>query len=176
MLTMLYEASLKQQSVPDDWKSFSGADFKTWSMVKSCQADFSHLHPCKILEHIMHSHIFKHLEAHNILSKDQHGFRKFHSCESQLLTTLHDFAAHLDSGSQIDAILLDFTKAFDKVTHQWLLSKLSHYGIQGALLNWIKSFLTNRSQRVVLNNSSEPTMYNQEYPKALGPCFPAIYQ
>ena len=55
----------------------------------------------------------------------------------QLLNTI-DFSLHLDFGAQIDAIFLDFSKAFDKVPHQRLFLKLSHYGIQGALLPWIK--------------------------------------
>ena len=49
-------------------------------------------------------------------------------------------------------ILLDFSKAFDKVSHSCLLHKLRHYGISGVLLRWIRDFLTNRSQEVILNN------------------------
>ena len=48
-------------------------------------------------------------------------------------------------------ILLDFTKAFDKVSHKRLCSKLAHYGIRGALLTWINDFLTGRTQRVTVN-------------------------
>ena len=52
-----------------------------------------------------------------------------------------------------DIIYTDFQKAFDSVQHKRLLHKLSVYGIQGKLLIWIKSFLTNRRQRVLLNGS-----------------------
>jgi len=76
--------------------------------------------PCKIFEHIVYSHIFKHLTAHNILADNQHRFRKHHSCNSQLLSTIEDYSLHLDSGAQIDAIFLDFSKAFDKVPHEHL--------------------------------------------------------
>jgi hypothetical protein len=73
---------------------------------------------CKIMaEHIMHSNIISHLEANNILSNYQHGFRKERSCESQLLLTIQDLADGLNNGDQIDCILLDFSKAFDKVPH-----------------------------------------------------------
>ena len=48
-------------------------------------------------------------------------------------------------------LLLDFKKAFDKVPHQRLCNKLSHYGIRGAILEWIKNFLTNRTQKVTVN-------------------------
>ena len=52
--------------------------------------------------------------------------------------------------AQIDTILLDFSKAFDKVPHQCLLAKFAYYGIQGTLLDWIKYFLSKRSQRVII--------------------------
>jgi hypothetical protein len=50
----------------------------------------------------------------------QHGFRKNRSCVSQLITTIQDLASGIDSSTQIDAILLDFSKAFDKVSHERL--------------------------------------------------------
>ena len=84
---------------------------------------------CKILEHIIYSEIMKHLNSHKILSDAQHGFRQNHSCESQLLLTVNDFAKGLDDGKQTDAVSLDFSKAFNKVSHKYLFIKLSYYGI-----------------------------------------------
>jgi len=52
--------------------------------------------PCKIFEHVIYCHIFKHLTAHNILTNDQHGFSKHHSCDSQLLSVIEDFSLHLN--------------------------------------------------------------------------------
>jgi len=131
MLTLLYQASqaLKQHQVPVEWKRAlvvpvhkkgnrtSPTNYRPISLA--CI-------PYKIFEHIIYSHIFKHLTVHNILTNDQHGFRK-HSCDSQLLSTIEDFSLYLDSGAQIDAIFLDFSKAFDKVPHERLFLKLSHY-------------------------------------------------
>ena len=94
----------------------------------------------------------QHLENNNILTDKQHGFRHRRSCESQLITTVHDLALTLDKGKQTDVILLDFSKAFDKVPHQRLLSKLHFYGTQNSTLNWISSFLTNRTQQVTIYN------------------------
>ena len=73
------------------------------------------------------------------------------SCETQLIETIDDFATTLNLSGQIDAIFLDMSKAFDTVPINRLCSKLSHYGIYGNILRWIKSFLTNRSQQVVVN-------------------------
>ena len=66
---------------------------------------------------------------------------------------MEDISEALDNGEEIDAIYLDFCKAFDKVPHLHLLKKILAYGIQGKVYGWIKDFLTNRVQRVVVNGS-----------------------
>ena len=68
-----------------------------------------------------------HLETNNILSNAQFGFHKHHSAELRLIQTFHDFALSLHNKSQTDAILLDFSKAFDKVLHRYLILKLQYY-------------------------------------------------
>lgn len=90
-------------------------------------------------------------------TKVQHGFREKRPCESQLLLTVHDFAQGLNLGEQIDSILLDFSKAFEKVDHNKLCHKLHHYRIQGKTLNWIQNFLSGRTQQVLLNSKSSAT-------------------
>lgn len=104
------------------------------------------------MEHIVHSNVMEHFDKHKILCDEQHGFRKKRSCESQLITTIQGIASKLCSGrDQVDVILLDFSKAFDKVPHQRLLHKLDYYGVRGENLQWVKSFLSNRKQRVLLD-------------------------
>ena len=109
---------------------------------------------CKILEHMIFSQVMGHYDAHNILIDSQHGCRPGRSCESQLIITSHDFAKALDDKKQVDSIILDFSKAFDRVPHQRLLLKLHHYGIRGSLLKWFENFLTKRSQRVVVDGDA----------------------
>ena len=94
------------------------------------------------MEHIIHSSVLTHLENTNILSDEQHAFCKRRSCDTQLVLTIHDLAKALDSGDQIDGILLDFSKAFDKVPHNRLLMKLDHYGVRNNTLSWIQDFLS----------------------------------
>ena len=106
---------------------------------------------CKLLEHILTSSIRKHLDVNNILSDCQHGFRSKRSCETQLIISVQDIAKSMAEGNQMDAILLDFSKAFDKVPHERLLHKLDFYGIRNNNLLWIKDFLFNRQQQVLLN-------------------------
>jgi len=76
------------------------------------------------------------------------------SCETQLLEAINDLSYNLNAGIQNDFLLLDFSKAFDKVFHKRLLSKLSHYGINGQLYNWIKDFLSDHQQQVLLNTET----------------------
>ena len=109
---------------------------------------------CKVMEHIVHSHLMKFLENNKILSDYQHGFREKSSCETPLIITVHDLAIELDRRQQVDAILLDFSKAFDKGLYQRLAVKLHHYGIRDKISSWIQSFLADRNQQVVLDRKT----------------------
>ena len=111
---------------------------------------------CKILEHIVHSHIMDFLESNNILVDNQHGFRQKRSTETQLLSTIHDISSALNEKKASHLAILDFAKGFDKVPHERLLMKLHHYGITGPLNNWLRSFLTYRTQQTVCDGVSSP--------------------
>jgi len=153
MLTHIFKQSLDTGTVPSQWKhAYVSPIFK-----KGQRSDY---HPisltslvCKSMEHIIVSQIMKHLEEQSILSDSQFGFRRNHSCESQLYVTINDIAKHVDSNLQVDTAVLDFSKAFDKVSHSKLLYKLRYYGIQGNVLHWLQSFLYGRTQQVVVEGS-----------------------
>ena len=93
------------------------------------------------------------MTATNQLNNAQHGFRPKRSCATQLLEVLDDWSKAAERGEPVDAIYLDFAKAFDTVPHRRLLCKLKAYGIGGKLLCWISNFLQDRRQRVVLNGA-----------------------
>ena len=99
---------------------------------------------CKTLEHIIAHNIMRHIDMHKILKPYQHGFLKHHSCESQLINTSEEIMRHLDqvTGGQIDILVLDFSKAFDLVSHKKLLTKLDHYGVRGKTLNWLNGWIS----------------------------------
>ena len=85
------------------------------------------------------------------MNNGQHGFRFGRSCVSELLVHYDRIVDILESGFNVDTIYLDFAKAFDKVDHGIVLKKLSLLGIRGRLLDWMKSFLSSRTQMVLVN-------------------------
>ena len=92
----------------------------------------------------------KHAQSHNILYDLQNGFRSSVSCETQLIQFTHDNVTNMQSGAQTDVIVMEFSKAFDKVSQDKLTDKLHHCSIQGKIKSWVQAFLTDISQRVVI--------------------------
>ena len=102
------------------------------------------------MEHIIASKLTQHLNQHNVLYDLQHGFRERRAYETQLIQLVEGLGRQLVTGKQVDLILLDFSKAFDKVSHPKLLFKRSQHRVKGNTLNWIRAFLVCRTQAVML--------------------------
>ena len=75
------------------------------------------------MEHSIHTHIIQHCDTQNILQKCQHGFRKQHTCESQLIITKEELKRSIDRKKQVDVIILAFSKAFNAVAHNKLMGQ-----------------------------------------------------
>ena len=132
--------------------------------------------PGKCQERIVYSAVYSHVSAY--LSDWQHGFVKGRSTATQLTLTHHMWAKALDEGNQVDVVSLDFSKAFDRVPHQALLHKLCNFGISGDLLNWCQDYLSNRTQRVLIDGySSSLTEITSGVPQGsiLGPLFFVLF-
>ena len=180
-ITYIYNCSLRQGKVPDQWKTSTITPIhKNGDRHKE-----SNYRPisitsvlCRTLEKIIRKHLVKHMQDNELLSPDQHGFTEKRSCESNLLQTVEDIITEMDKGMPIDEIYLDLAKAFDKVPHRRLLYKLKHMGINTSILTWIESFLTNRQQRVqIKGNVSTPRNVWSGVPQGsvLGPILFIIY-
>ena len=139
-----FRASPRLGAVPSDWKlAYVTPIYKKASM----QLPENYRPICsKIMEHILVSNIVPFFESQHILNDFQRGFRRFHSCETQLIGLIYDVAKDMQNGGQTDVIVMDFSKAFDKVPHKELMFKLSNYGIDKYTLGWIQNFLSNRQQ------------------------------
>jgi len=161
VLQVLFQKSLDSGEVPEDWSRASVCPL----FKKGDKSDASNYRPisltcilCKVLEHIVATNIVSHLDRDNVLYNLQHGFRSKRSCETQLVSLIEDIHRNGTEGRQTDLILLDFSKAFDKVNHEKLLFKLHQYGIRGLTLQWIRAFLSNRSQVVIVENDHSGTI------------------
>ena len=153
IIKVIFERSLQTGKLPADWcKANVTPIFKKGD--ESLAANYRPISLtcilCKVLEHILASKIVRHLDEQGLLYDLQHGFREKRSCETQLIMLVEDLARNASKGKQTDVILLDFSKAFDKVSHSKLIWKLHNYGIRTNVLNWIDAFLGDRSQRVVV--------------------------
>ena len=99
---------------------------------------------CKVSEKIVKDRVVNFWQDLNVFNPNQFGFLEGKSTLSQLLCCFHDWASSRNKSRPTDAIFLDFSKAFDSVSHERLLLKLKCHGIDGSLLHWLSSFLTDR--------------------------------
>jgi hypothetical protein len=179
MLAAIFQTSIDSGCTPSKWKHANVCGVHK-NGPKSDPANYRPISltciSSKVLEHIIHSHVMKHLEQHAILTDVQHGFRAKRSTVTQLILAIHDMAKAIQDNKSIHAAVLDFSKAFDKVPHKRLIIKLQYYGIHGSLLRWFESFLTNRSQTVVCEGKhSHPTQVTSGVPQGTVLCWDHFY-
>ena len=100
----------------------------------------------KLLERLVCNRLTDFLNRYNILYDYQFGFRKKHSTSLALIDTIDKIYEYLDKKENVIGIYFDLQKAFDAVDHSILLNKLYNYGIRGALYEWLKNYLCDRTQ------------------------------
>jgi len=153
-LTLIFKQSYAEGEVAEDWKTAHvKALFKKGSREEAANYRPISLTciPCKMMEKIVRDHIVNYMTTNRMFSDSQYGFRSLRSCALQLLEVMETWTEWLDDGKSFDCVYYDFRKAFDTVPHARLIKKLQSYGIDGEILDWIKTFLHQRKQRVVVN-------------------------
>lgn len=152
-LHLIFNLSLSLGILPEFWKvSYLTPIYKTGDrdlVINYRPISILNTIP-KVFENILSKYLTAELSSLIIIN--QFGFMAGRSTELNLLTYVDFLSSALERGSQVHAIYTDFSKAFDRVNHVVLLSKLSGMGVGGPMLDWIESYLTGRSQIVKFNN------------------------
>lgn len=131
-----------------------------------------------MLDHIIYSHLISFFETNSFFNNAQHGFRKFFSCDTQLLSFMNDLPRDPDQQFNSDCVFLDFSRAFHSVSRDLLIFKLSLLNIDSRVLAWLKDFFYNRTQYVTASEfTSIPCYVTSGVPQrsVLGPLLFPIY-
>lgn len=156
-LKIIFNKSIQQCKYPTSWKianvisifkkgdSSLPSNYRPISLI-SCVG--------KVMERVVYKNVYNHLHSNKLIYEYQSGFLPKCSTVHQLLEMYNCILDSLEKKEINCFVFCDFSKAFDKVWHRGLLHKMKSYGVDGNLLNWFTSYLYNRKQRVVINDSS----------------------
>lgn len=154
---MVLEKSLHSSKVPEDWQ------MATISPIYKggTRTDPNNYRPIsltcilsKTLEHIICSCMWGHIDNYELLSKQQHGFRKGLNTTTQLLHVTHFASEALDKQEDYHITSFDFSKAFDRVPHHLLIQKLIKYNFHKDCVSWIEDWLSKRTSVVNVNGKT----------------------
>ncbi|CAM4614010.1 unnamed protein product, partial [Caretta caretta] len=155
-LAIIFENSWRTGEVLDDWKKANVVPI----FKKGKEDDPGNYRPVsltsvpgKIMEQVLKESILKHLHERKVIRNSLHGFTKGRSCLTNLIAFYDEITGSVDEGKAVDVLFLDFSKAFDTVSHSILVSKLRKYGLDECTIRGVESWLDCRAQRVVINGS-----------------------
>ena len=151
----MFEAFFLNAYIPPIWKmAFVRSIMKSGSPdLPSNYRPISLTCTCsKVMESIVGKHILQYLFGNGLITDQQYGFLPKRSTCLQLLDSFQDWILELSDKGSLEVIYLDFAKAFDSISHNKLLHKLSAYGFRYELFKWIQCFLENREQCVLIGD------------------------
>ncbi|RMC21385.1 hypothetical protein DUI87_02248 [Hirundo rustica rustica] len=156
-LSIIYQQFWLTGEVPDDWKLAN-----VMLIHEKCGKDDPYNYrpvsltsvPGKVMEQFILSAIMQHVQDGQGIRPSQHGFRRGRSCLTNLISFYDQVTSLVDAGMAVDVVYLDFSKAFDTVSHRTLLEKLAAQGLERSPLCWFKNWLDGQAQRVVVNGAA----------------------
>ncbi|GAB0182459.1 mitochondrial enolase superfamily member 1 [Grus japonensis] len=147
-LSITYQQSWLTGEVSVDWRLANVMPI----FRKGQMEDLGNYRPVSLtLVQIILSIIMRHIQDNQVIRPRQHGFMKGRPCLTNLISFYDKVTCLVDEGKAVDVVYLDFSKAFDTVSHSILLEKLAAYGLDGHTLHWVKNWLDGQAQRVVVN-------------------------
>ncbi|PJE78200.1 hypothetical protein CI610_02867 [invertebrate metagenome] len=155
-LTLLFNLSLSTCVYPDVWKTanvmplfkkndrYSVTNYRPISLLSTVG---------KVFERVVYKHMHNFMLENSLFYQYQSGFMPGHSTVFQLIELYHNICLALEEKKHTCIIFCDISKAFDRVWHRGLITKLKSYGFTGELIKWLENYLSNRKQKVFINNS-----------------------
>jgi len=154
-LSQMFNSFMSVGKLPSEWKTAHVTPF----YKKGQSSDPANYRPisqtsifCKLLERVVVADVTAYLLRKGLINKHQHGFVNGRSTTTNLLESLSDWTFAIDNKATQTVIYVDFSKAFDSVSHPKLITKLTGYGIYGELLQLIINFLSDRVQKTRVGN------------------------
>ncbi|GAB0201268.1 mitochondrial enolase superfamily member 1 [Grus japonensis] len=153
-LSIIYQQSWLTGEVPDDWRLANVAPI----YKKGPKEDLGNYRPVsltsvpgKVMEQFILGALTKCVQDNQGIRPSQHGFMKGRSCLTNLSSLYDPVTRLVDEGKAVDVVYLDFSKAFDMVSHNILLEKLVAHALDRCAFRWVKNWLEGQAQRVVVN-------------------------
>ena len=180
-LTAIFNLSFQSNTVPDDWKVAKVTPiFKT-----DDRCDTNNYRPisvisgvARVFERLVYNQLESYVTQHNLINPKQSGFRSLHSTTTAMLDLTNEWCFNIDRKLLNGTLFLDLKKALDTVDHTILLKTLEYFGLDLSVIDWFKSYLSDRTQMCMVNGVlSDPQNLSCGVPQGtiLGPLLFLIY-
>ncbi|PKU47143.1 rna-directed dna polymerase from mobile element jockey- hypothetical protein [Limosa lapponica baueri] len=153
LLFIIFERSWRTGKVPEDWRKANVIPaFKKEEPGNYRPVSLTPI-PGKTMEQFIVDVISKHVEEKKVVGSSERGFTKGKSGLNNLIAFYNGMTGWIDEGTAVDVVYLDFSKAFDTVSHSILIGKLRKCGLDEWTVRWIENWLKDRAQRVMIRGT-----------------------